>query len=235
MSIPVFLYDPPSSDGTQRSWEALIGPHTACQFSDRSFTADKQTITEGIIVAHRSKLSEEAISADNLIAYCETQPRVTVLVISGGPPRDGRALANLYYRRAAVSYAPTDPFGRCFERFVSHLSRTNQRIFRLLEPVFEDAPNAVALVILCEGYLILHGRSRTAQSAGSSAAVDGRDWWLQPFDGTFPRDAIKTELSLSEVPEALERLAKAVETNTVERTVVDAAVQLLRAAFDDTP
>lgn len=234
MSIPVFLYDPPSSDATQRPWEALIGAHTICHFSGGIFTANNQAITDGIIVAHRSKLSEEAISADNLAAYCENQPRVTVVVISGGPPREARALPNLYYRRAAVSYAATDPFGRCFKRFVSHLSGTSQRTFRLLEPVLEDAPNTVALVILCEGYLILRGPLETSQSSQSPTVVDERGWWLQPFEGTFPRDAIKTELSLSEMPDAVERLAKAVEMNKVERTVVDEAVKLLRATFDET-
>jgi hypothetical protein len=116
-----------------------------------------------------------------MTAAAQRQNLCLILVSGNGyPPREGPP--HVYYRRCRVDSARLDPvFQDCFRRFLSHLERTGQADFRLLEP----RPSSAHLVAL--GLVLGALRSAPGHAAAletlwaQEKALWQRDFWTQAW------------------------------------------------------
>jgi len=89
------------------------------------------------------------ISQIKLEEYCYNSLNVTVIVVSGGERKWITKCPNLYFRKTRVGYQNSDPFAKCFSRFLDQVRKNGERTFQILEP---EAPILESLAIVCQAY-----------------------------------------------------------------------------------
>jgi len=194
--VKVYYFDP-GNNSSKRPWKILLGNCTECHWDNGAFNYNNDPINDGVIIIHHSKLDEEGIDQEEFVKYLNAHENVTAIVVSGSGSVLNSDLANLYIRKAILSYESNDPFSKVFARFCEHLNSTGERIYRLLEP---EASVLLSMAVVCQAYAaaaILNGEIKKENEDNYVDFIKTFGWDLlpdatkiyisEPLDKLWPR------------------------------------------------